>query len=309
MAPDYHLLRFGERLDLARVTSDRLQLVHATTRGTQLDVPAGMWSLWLPLGGELQLASTQSRWSLHRRHVLIARETLQGTSTESTWLALVGTQAAWSAAVRAIAPSHAGWLPRQWPCGRALLRALVQLARRVRDDDDAAACEAALRAVCNELLEQQRDLQPLIERCNGRTSQRRYLTLQRLLRVHQLIERDGESHLDLAQLAKVASYSPWHLIRMYRDVFGETPSEHLARLRLMRAWAMVRGSALPVCEITEKLGFESQSAFCRAFKNAYGLTTTQARHLPATATRQVNPRPAHVRPRTRPAQRLLSVLR
>jgi AraC-like DNA-binding protein len=122
-------------------------------------------------------------------------------------------------------------------------------------------------------------------------------------------ERGSDAHLDLRQLASSASYSPWHLIRMYRDVFGETPSEHIVRLRLSRAWALVRDSALPVCEITEQLGFESPSAFCRAFKNAYGLTATQARHLPALGARQASPRPSHARPRTRPAPRPLSALR
>ena len=265
-----------------------------------------MWSLWLPLQGELQLESSQCRWTLQRRQLLIVREALHGDATGAC-LVLAGSQNAWSGAVDT--PGMPGWLPRQWPCPRRVLRELVHLARLLRDDADPNACDAALHALCTGLLEQQGDLQPLIDRCNGRTPQRRYLTLQRLLRVHHLIERAGELHPDLAQLARIASYSPWHLIRMYREVFGETPSEHVARVRLARAWAMVRDSELPVCEITERLGFESQSAFCRAFKNAYGLTTTQARHLIASAPRQLNSRPAHARPRARPGRPPLSALR
>ena len=181
-----------------------------------------------------------------------------------------------------------------------LRRCLIRLARALRDGVDVSEDETQLSALAHALLEQQRDLQPLAARCSGRTPQRRLQTLQRLLRVHQLIERGNDPRLDLARLAREASYSPWHLIRMYHDVFGETPSEHVARLRLSRAWSLVRESALPVCEITYTLGFESQSAFCRAFKSAYGLTTTQARHLlPAGA--QLSPRPAHARPRKRHA--------
>ena len=88
---------------------------------------------------------------------------------------------------------------------------------------------------------------------------------------------------------------------MYRDVFGETPSEHAARLRLERAWTLVRDSAMPVCLITQHLGYESQSAFCRAFKNAFGLTTTQARHLSGAVARQARMRiKGHARVRNRP---------
>jgi AraC-like DNA-binding protein len=303
---EYHALLSAGRFELGSCSTRHLQLIHAHGRGAQLDVPAAMWSLWLPVRGELQLQSGRCHWTLPSRHLLVARESLQANALErGTWLVLAGSQNAWNAAMRG--SGFAGWLPRQWPCSRPLLRLLVQLARLLRDGGAADTCEATLSAFCVALQGHQHDLQALIDRCNGRTPQRRYLTMQRLMRVHQWIERTGDTHPDLTQLARIANYSPWHLIRMYREVFGETPSEHVARVRLARAWAMVRDSAMPVNEITERLGFESQSAFCRAFKSAYGLTTTQARQLPASIPVQprpclLTPRPAHARLRCRPAR-------
>lgn len=300
MSADLHLLKPGAPTDPACGAGDRLHLIRAGAPGARLGVPAGTWSLWLPLHHELRMETAYNRWRLPRWHLLLTREAVHGgAQAPGAWLVLAGSQDAWNSVLHTISPQQPGWLPMQSRCERGVVRALVHLARLMRDAPDAEAGEAAVRALCTALMEQQRVLQPLTDRCNGRTPQRRHLTLQRLLRVHQLIERDGESHFSLAQLASIASYSPWHLIRMYRDVFGETPSEHVARLRLARAWSMVRESELAVCEITERLGFESQSAFCRAFKSAYGLTTTQARHLPAT----VSPRVAHARPRKRPALR------
>jgi AraC-like DNA-binding protein len=294
---EHHSLRLAERLDLAHGCADRLHLVYAGSRGVQLEVPNGWLSLWLPLCGELRLESLQSRWTLLRSHLLIARDGhLQGGArVAASWLALAGPGAIWNLALQQVPDRAQAYeiFPRQWLCPRQLRRLLVHLARQTRDTSTVDEREATLRELCTVLFDQQRDLQPLVDRCNGRTPQRRRLTLQRLLRVHQLIERDDEARLDLQQLARSASYSPWHLIRMYREVFGETPSEHAARLRLDRAWTLVRDSAMPVCEITEKLGFESQSAFCRAFKNAYGLTTTQVRHLPVVAPSHSSPRPSH----------------
>jgi AraC family transcriptional regulator len=310
---DHHSLQVAEHLDLAQAAGDRLHLAHANQRGARLDVPAGWLSLWLPLHGELQLESPQSHWTLPCSQLLIARDTslIGGSRAAGLWLALAGPYAIWSPLLQMLPDSpHVNELfPRQWVCPRDLRRLLVHLTRQARDHCAAHEPEPTLRELCAALLERQRDLQPLIDRCNGRTLQRRRFTLQRLLRVHQLIERDGEGRLDLNQLARSASYSPWHLIRMYREVFGETPSEHAARLRLGRAWSLVRDSALPVCEITEKLGFESQSAFCRAFKNAYGLTTTQVRHLPPAASHPTSLRPSHMRPRTRHARAPRSALR
>jgi transcriptional regulator GlxA family with amidase domain len=135
-----------------------------------------------------------------------------------------------------------------------------------------------LEAACQVLIEQQHELQDRLPRCNGRTLLRRQQTLLRLLRMRHLIEINGDDRLDLARLARSANYSPCHLIRMHREVFDETPSEYAGRLRLDRAWSLVRDTRMPVCEITEALGFESQSSFCRAFKHAYGATTGQVRH-------------------------------
>lgn len=321
---EIHSLRLADHLDLARAMalqagrshpgSGHLHLVTCGQRGARLELPAGWPSLWMPLHGELQLESTHCRWTLPSRQLLIAREgLLQGSSTtDATWLALSGHHATWKTWLAQASDGNGAneLLPRQWPCPRELRRQLVHLARITRDGCSTPDRDAALHAVCATLLEQQRDLQPLLDRCNGRTPQRRQLTLQRLLRVHQRVERSNDVQLDLRQLAESANYSTWHLIRMYREVFGETPGEHITRLRLVRAWALVRDSVLPVSEITEKLGFESPSAFCRAFKNAYGLTATQARHLPAPASRQLSPRPSHARPRTRlPAPEARSALR
>src|SRR3546814_2643154 len=105
-------------------------------------------------------------------------------------------------------------------------------------------------------------------RCSGRTLQRRQQTMLRLLRVRHLIESSGDERPDLVRLARSANYSPWHLIRVHRDVFGETPSEYAARLRLQHAWSLVRDTKTSICEISEALGFESQSAFCRSFKRS-----------------------------------------
>lgn len=323
MILDHHSLRLAEHLDLAQTPGDRLHLVHANHRGARLGIPAGWLSLWLPLHGELQLESQQSHWTLPRSQLLIARDaSLHGGSRlAGLWLVLAGPYSIWNTLFSSTliwstllpplpdSPQVNELFPRQWTCPRELRRLLVHLARQTRIDCTPREQETTLRELCVSLLDQQRELQPLIDRCNGRTLQRRRLTLQRLLRVYQLIERDGEGRLDLSQLARSASYSPWHLIRMYREVFGETPSEHVTRLRLGRAWSLVRDSALPVCEITEKLGFESQSAFCRAFKNAYGLTATQVRHLPPASSHPASLRPSHARPRARQTQTPRSALR
>ena len=95
--------------------------------------------------------------------------------------------------------------------------------------------------------------------------------------MQHLIRCNIDDRLDLPRLGGIANYSTTHLIRIYRSVFGQTPCEYATRLRHQRAWELVCGTGLSVCEFTDALGFESGSAFCRAFKHAFGCTTGEAR--------------------------------
>ncbi|WP_158549260.1 AraC family transcriptional regulator [Lysobacter silvisoli] len=288
MSLRYHALRFAENLDLHEHGGDRLHLVRAAARGAQLELPAQWLSYCLPLSGRLRCESLDSSWELDAGHAQLWREgpLRIGARQPCGWLVLAGSAAAWAPYLRqrhddATEPLSADLFPWEGPAARELRRLTVRLTRRARDrDHDLAPLLEALSAA---LLDQQRDLHARLHRCSGRTLRRRQQTLLRLLRVQHLIRRHPDARLDLARLARSASYSPCHLIRIYRDVFDETPTEYAARLRADRAWRMVRETRMPVCEITEALGFESQSAFCRAFKHSFGLTATEARRLDCQA--------------------------
>lgn len=282
----HHRIRFAEHLDLSAAgaaPAPTLHAIRASGRAVQLDLPAGWMSLWLPLRGPLRLEAIDGAWELAPGHVQIWRDTRLRSSARVPcwWLCLCGPESAWRGYLPDD-PDRCGHdlLPWEGAAPRDLQRLMVRLARWGAQPAEQAVNGAALiRTLCSLLLEQQRDLQARLPRCSGRTQRRRQQTLLRLLRVQHLIRRHPDLRLDLARLARSANYSPCHLIRIYREVFDETPSEFSARLRSDRAWRMVRDTRMPVCEITHALGFESQSAFCRAFKNSFGLTATQARRL------------------------------
>lgn len=283
MALGYHAIRYAGQLDLGTLPGDDLHLLHSSGRGVQVDLPAGWISLWLPLTGCLRLQAQDSTWTLGPGHAQVWREGRLRCSAQLPcgWLGLSGSLNAWAPYLGAPPGDAAVELfPWEGPAPRELRRLLIRLVRVARDPTDAAitAIAAIVQSLCAAVLEQQRDLHARLAHCSGRTLRHRQQTLLRLLRVQHLIRRDPVGRLDLDRLARSASYSPCHLIRIYRDVFDQTPSEYAARLRSDRAWQLVRDTGMPVCAITEALGFESQSTFCRAFKHSFGVTTTQARH-------------------------------
>ena len=277
-----HKLHSHDIFDLSQERRHALHVIRAAGRSAMACVPSPWISIWLPLSGDLEVQSAQCRWLLGSGDLLVWRDgPLQASSRKpGWWLAVCGSPSAWARHMRPLPDEPAAEIfPEESACPRDLRRTIVRLARALgRDNASARNAEPAADMLCSALAEHQAGLSLLLDRCNGRTRQRRQQTLMRLLRVQHLIRRHENCRFDLAYLAASANYSPCHLIRSYREVFGETPFEYATRLRAERAWRLVRDTRMPVCEITEAVGLESQSAFCRAFKNVYGMTTSQARN-------------------------------
>lgn len=274
----HHPLRGSVSLGLAALVAGCLNVVRARGRGNSLQLPAGWVTLCVVLSGVLELDSHDAGWTLGQGRYQVWLEGALRCSSHGPcwWLAVTAPAATWDP--KGPAPA-ADILPWQADCTRAVLRPVVRLARVASPDRGcppgaAAGIVADLRQAVSD---HQADLQARLQLCSGRTRVRRRQTLLRLLRVQHLLRCHLDEHVALARLAASANYSPCHLIRVYRHVFGETPNEYAARLRLQRAWELVSETPMPVCEIAGALGFESESAFCRAFKQAFGCTTGAAR--------------------------------
>ena len=268
----FHRLGFAGAVALAE---ESFHIVVAAARGAQVDVPAGWASAWWVLRGSLGVQSPVFNGEVGRDHLL----TWQDGPLRLVAPGQVG-------AIGIAAPAHL-WnarlpgggerllMPWQVRPRRELRRLMIRIARLSRRGQ--ARHEAALGALVSAVHESQAPIRVYLDACSGRTLQRREQVLLRLVRVRNLIAHGRETRLDLARLAEVANYSPTHLIRLYRDVFRETPLEHANRLRVGRSWSLVRDTRMPIGDISEVVGFESKSAFCRSFKARFGVTTSEVR--------------------------------
>ena len=273
-----HLLNGAQTLEAGALDSQCLNMVRGRGRACRLQVPSGWTTVCLVLSGALELQGQDTDWPLEHGHYQVWLEGSLRCANHghACWLLLSGPASTWHAGAR---PPVVDMLPWDAASPRAVMRPLVRLARQARlaampEPPVVADIVADLRQA---VIEHQQGLYAHLQRCSGRTRLHRQQTLLRLLRVQHLIRCHLDDHIALARLAASANYSPCHLIRLYRTVFGETPNEYAARLRCERAWELVCGTPMPVCEIAGALGFESESAFCRAFKQAFGCTTGSAR--------------------------------
>ena len=93
---------------------------------------------------------------------------------------------------------------------------------------------------------------------------------RRLQRVADHIAANLDAPLDLARLAQIACFSPYHFHRVYRAAMDETAAETLTRLRLARAATDLARTTLSLAEVRRRAGYGSDAAFSRAFSAAYG---------------------------------------
>ncbi|MEZ4382912.1 MAG: AraC family transcriptional regulator [Nannocystaceae bacterium] len=100
----------------------------------------------------------------------------------------------------------------------------------------------------------------------------------RVNRVLDHIEANLDRRLSLAELAEVASFSPYHFHRIFSALVGETLGQFVQRLRLERAAAALLGDReRSVTAVALDCGFSSPSTFARAFKEAFGVSATRWR--------------------------------
>ena len=101
------------------------------------------------------------------------------------------------------------------------------------------------------------------------------------------LHRAPETPWTVASLAQQVGLSRSVLAERFRHFLGEPPMTYLARWRLQLGARMLRSTSYGVVRIAAEVGYESESAFNRAFKREYGVP------------------PARFRVRSRPPQKAL----
>ncbi len=83
--------------------------------------------------------------------------------------------------------------------------------------------------------------------------------------------------IDMAEAARIALCSEYHLSRMFSFLAGIPLSEYIRRRRLTCAAADLQHSDVKVIDIALKYGYSSPDAFARAFQQLHGVTPSEAR--------------------------------
>ncbi len=113
------------------------------------------------------------------------------------------------------------------------------------------------------------------------TSDSRIEYERRMHRVIEAIDRRLDQPLDLASLAAVAHFSPYHFHRLFAAWTGETLGDYLRRRRVEQAASRLASQPrLSVLQVALSVGFGSGEAFSRAFKARFGCAPSVWRSRP-----------------------------
>lgn len=99
----------------------------------------------------------------------------------------------------------------------------------------------------------------------------------RVARARDFIEAHLGEKIELAEMAAVACLSPYHFLRTFKAITGETPHAYVVRRRIGEAERLLVSSRLSIAEIALATGFSSQAHLTTTMRSATGLTPAALR--------------------------------
>jgi AraC-like DNA-binding protein len=93
----------------------------------------------------------------------------------------------------------------------------------------------------------------------------------RLCLARDLLREVESDPLPIEAVARHAAVSPFHFIRQFQALFGETPHQYRIRARIERAKDLLASSDYSVTDVCMEVGFSSLGSFSDLFARRVGM--------------------------------------
>lgn len=166
-----------------------------------------------------------------------------------------------------------GHLRANDPIVSPVLRFVARSGPLAAQSDDWRRSHAAL--LLQRLLRSERELRAQIAALPGRKLRTKLSAFMNVQRSVAYIHRHYSRHLDIAELAAVASMSHWYFARLFHAVTALTPREYLQRKRVAVALRLIRLRQYDLAAIASHVGFEDRRTLHCRLLQYYGASATR----------------------------------
>ncbi len=106
---------------------------------------------------------------------------------------------------------------------------------------------------------------------------KKYLDKHNIHLVRDFLNENFRNEYSLDDISKIANYSPYHLIRVFKDTTGQTPYGYLMQVKITAAKTLLKNTNKSIMEICYACGFNNPNHFTHVFKRGMGITPTKYR--------------------------------
>lgn len=96
--------------------------------------------------------------------------------------------------------------------------------------------------------------------------------LWRILFATGYIHDNYPAKMSVEELALLAQMSPFHFMRVFRQVMDTSVHQYILRIRLEQAMTLIKKGGNSLTAIAQSTGFPDLPSFCKAFKKRFGCT-------------------------------------
>lgn len=90
--------------------------------------------------------------------------------------------------------------------------------------------------------------------------------------IEEEIRRGMDEELTLDSLAKKLGYSKYHMTKRFKNLTGQTFRDYFSQRKLAYSAIALRDTDRGILDVAVQYGYDSQEAYTRAFRNAFGVT-------------------------------------
>jgi AraC family transcriptional regulator len=276
----------GQQLQLEPVQAAPMRCVGLSRLGSVQT--GGVFTMWLQLRGTCWVEAKEGRFRLRAGDwIAFERDSRPALQTDRHGVCIglsLSAEALRTIGRLADCAFYAGRGRATRADARTALHLWRDAARRLAAQGPATAGAAvggaetsALWPLLLHLTGLQRDLAARVERCPGRSRNRKRQVFGRLQRALMYLEGHCDRMVRITELAELTSFSSWYFSKTFHALFDESPQAAAARLRLEHAAELLRTTSMMIGEVASASGFDNPCSFSRAFRARFGVSASRYR--------------------------------